>query len=462
MKEKKTMLVFCLLNLLIPFLSPGQQVLEGIIEGGAGNKVKLAFFKGDHLQVFDSAICDDSGRLRIVVPETLPQAQMRLLTRNRGSFEFLYPRRNIEFRTQINHLDDSLKFINSPENTDLQNFWKYEAKHLKSLELLQNLLDEYPDDFPFYQEVVREYIMRQIDFEATLNQLIVKNQNNLASRIFMTRRRPRIDPSLQGKKRTEFLREHYFDYIPPDDTSLIYTPAYPRLVIEYLMLYTMPGSDKKELEMSFIEGLKVVMDKFQSNPAIYDLITEYLLDGFQTYGFENVVQWLSERYALGRCESGNPELARRAETLRNLAPGRPAPDISGVDLQGKKFSLADYRGKFVLLAFWGSWCPHCAEIMPRIDQLLTDPQKKAGWDMIGISIDTDVNAVRITMKEKDFHFRNLADGKGWDSPAAQAYGVAATPTFIFIDPEGNIVAKPGTLWEIIDLLKSNRLLEADQ
>lgn len=461
MVNKIKLLFFCALILDFFATSKAQNFISGQITGGAGNKVKLAYFKGDHLQVFDSAICDASGRFSIQVPDHLPQAQMRLLTRNRGSLEFLYPLQNVEIRTQLNYLDDSVKFVNSEVNTDLQNFWKYEAQHLKSLELLQNLLDEYPDELPFYQEVVREYIMRQIDFEATLNQLIVRNQNNLASHILMTRRRPRIDPALTGKKRTEYLREHYFDYIPADDTSLIYTPAYPRLVIEYLMLYTNPGSDKKELEMTLIEGLKVVMDKFQQSPPIYDLVTEYLLDGFQTYGFENVVQWLSERYAAERCESGNPELARRAETLRSLAPGRPAPDISGVDLQGKKFSLSDYRGKYLLLAFWGSWCPHCAEIMPRIDQLITDPQKKPGWDMVGISIDTDVKAVRNVLKEKDLHFRNLADGKGWDSPAAQAYGVAATPTFIFIDPEGNIVAKPGTLWEIIDLLKSNGLLDAD-
>ncbi|MGC8865693.1 MAG: redoxin domain-containing protein [Bacteroidales bacterium] len=462
MVSKTKLLIICTTILSIVSTSIAQHTISGQIEGGAGNKVKLAYFKGDHLQVFDSALCDASGRFTIQVPPYLPQAQMRLLTRNRGSLEFLYPRQSVEIRSHLNYLEDSAKFVNSEVNIDLRNFWKYEAQHLKALELLQTLLDEYPDHLPFYQEVAREYIMRQIDFEATLNQLIVKNQNNLASHILMTRRRPRIDPSLTGKRRTEYLREHYFDNIPADDTSLIYTPAYTRLVIEYLMLYTNPGSDKKELEMSIIEGLKVVMDKFQPSPAIYDLITEYLLDGFQTYGFENVVQWLSERYATERCESGNPELARRAATLRNLAPGKPAPDISGIDMQGKKMSLADYRGKYVLLAFWGSWCPHCAEIMPRIDQLLTDPQKKAGWEMVGISIDTDVKAVRNAMKEKQFHFRNLADGKGWDSPAAQAYGVAATPTFIFIDPEGNIVAKPGTLFEIIDLLKTNGLLDSDQ
>jgi len=301
--------------------------------------------------------------------------------------------------------------------------------------------------------------MRPIDFEETINQLIVKHQDNLVSHILMTRSRPRLDPALPAKARTEFLHTHYFDGIAPNDTFLLFTPAYTRLVIEYLMIYSSPGSDKKELEMSLIEGLKVVMDKFQPYPAIYDMITEYLLDGFQTYGFENVVQWISERYTIERCDSGNPELARRAETLRNLAPGKPAPNITGSDINGKKINLSDYRGKYVLLAFWGSWCPHCSDLMPRIDQLLTDPEKNPGWELLGISIDTDIEAVKKAMKEKDYHFRNLADGKGWDSPAAISYGVAATPTFIFIDPDGNIVAKPSTLFEIIDLLQTYGLME---
>ncbi len=445
--------------LFIVQASRAQFTISGQIISGEGNEVKLAYFKGDRLQVFDSAICDASGKFSIRVPENLPQSMMRLITRNRGSLEFLYPRKNVEFRTWLNHLEDSLVFVNSPENTDLKNFWKYESRHLKALELLQPLLDEYPSDWPFYQEVVREYIMRQIDYEATLNQLIVRYQDNLASHILTTRRRPRLDPALPAKERAEFLQTHYFDGIAPNDTTLLFTPAYTRLVIEYLMLYSTPGSDKKELEKSLIEGLKVVMDKFQPYPAIYDMITEYLLDGFQTYGFENVVQWISERYTLERCDSGNPELARRAETLRNLAPGKPAPDINGVDIYGNKINLSDYRGKYVLLAFWASWCPHCSELMPRIDQLLTDPEKNPGWELLGISIDNDVEAARKAMKQKDYHFRNLADGKGWDSPAAIAYGVAATPTFIFIDPDGNIVAKPSTLFEIIDLLKTYGLLE---
>ncbi|MDK2909891.1 MAG: hypothetical protein PWR20_1458 [Bacteroidales bacterium] len=436
-----------------------QYTISGQIVGGEGNKIKLAYFKGDRLQVFDSVICDATGKFSIRVPEHLPQAQMRLLTRNKGSLEFLYPRADVKFRTYLNHLEDSLVFMDSPENTDLRNFWKYEAQHLKALELLQPLLDEYPDNLPFYQEVVREYVMRQIDFEATINQLIIKHQNNLASHILMTRRRPRIDPGLSASERLNFIKDHYFDLTPLNDTNLIYTPAYTRLVIEYLMLYSTSGNDKKELEMSLIEGLKVVMDKFQPYPTIYDMITEYLLDGFQTYGFENVVQWISERYALERCESNNPELARRAETLRNLAPGKPAPDITGPDLNGKRISLSDYRGKYVLLAFWGSWCPHCSELMPRLDQLLTDPEKNPKWDILGISIDTEKEAVSKAIKEKDYHFRNIFDEKGWDTPAALAYGVTATPTFVFIDPEGIIIAKPSTFFEIIDLLQTYGLMD---
>lgn len=436
-----------------------QHTISGFIVGGEGNKIKLAYFKGDRIQVFDSAICGATGKFSIRVPEHLPQAQMRLLTRNKGSLEFLYTRSDVKFRTYLSHLEDSLVFMDSPENTDLKKFWKYEAQHLKALELLQPLLEEYPDNMPFYQDVVREYIMRQIDFEATINQLIIKHQDNLASHILMTRRRPRIDPGLSASDRMNYAKFHYFDLIPLNDTNLIYTPAYTRLVIEYLMLYSTLGSDKKELEMSLIEGLKVVMDKFQPYSAIYDMITEYLLDGFQTYGFENVVQWISERYVLERCENSNPDLARRAETLRNLAPGKPAPEISGSDTRGERINLSDYRGKYVLLAFWGSWCPHCSELMPRLDQLLTDPKKNPNWDILGITIDTEKEAVIKTIKEKDYHFRNIADDKGWDTPAALAYGVTATPTFVFIDPEGIIIAKPSTLFEIIDLLQTYGLIE---
>ena len=58
------------------------------------------------------------------------------------------------------------------------------------------------------------------------------------------------------------------------------------------------------------------------------------------------------------------EAEARLDELLNLAVGKPAPEIEGVDLDGKPSKLSDYRGKVVVLVFWGSWCGPCMEQVP--------------------------------------------------------------------------------------------------
>jgi uncharacterized protein YeeX (DUF496 family) len=64
-------------------------------------------------------------------------------------------------------LRDSLTFIGSKENADFLQFIRYEASYEKIKKLLENMLDNYPHELPFYQEIINEYNLRQIDYEAT-------------------------------------------------------------------------------------------------------------------------------------------------------------------------------------------------------------------------------------------------------------------------------------------------------
>jgi len=443
---------------LLSYSCLGQTSISGKIEGAAGMKLGIAYYYGENLRAFDSLRCNENGEVNLVVPKYIPPSQMCILTQQNDGFQFFYDGKSLTFHTNISALQDSLNFIDSKGNTDFLKFTKYEVRYEKIKELLENMLDEYPHELPFYQEIINEYNLRQIDYEATLNKIITENQENLAGKYLMTRRKPFVSPNLLGEERKNFLKQHFFDKISFDDKGLLYTNAYPRLVIEYLELYANPNFDKKKLEISLIEGIKIIMSILQPYAEAYDMITEYLLDGFQNFGFERVVQFISERYEQGNCINTNPHLTSRIEISKRLSPGSPAPEIKGKDLRDHEIKLSNYKGNYVLLIFWGSWCNHCSALLPKIASLYARPHQKK-WEIITVVIDTNLRAVEDSVRNNHYTWPVIADGKGWDTPPAIDYGINVTPAMFFIGPDLNIIAKPSDFSEVLDLALTYGLIK---
>ena len=140
---------------------------------------------------------------------------------------------------------------------------------------------------------------------------------------------------------------------------------------------------------------------------------------------------------------GNTDLAHeyRVKTNPTLAwKGQVLPEFSPVvDLNGKPVSLADYRGKLVLLDFWATWCGPCITEMPNIKEVYKKYHDK-DFEIIGISLDTDAAALRTFIKENQLPWRQVFDGKGWETPLAQQYGVRSIPAQFLIDREGTVIS----------------------
>ena len=147
---------------------------------------------------------------------------------------------------------------------------------------------------------------------------------------------------------------------------------------------------------------------------------------------------------------GNAELAKTHQQKAELVPvlvenreprlGKLVPNFTATDLEGKPISLEDYRGKVVLLDFWAVWCGPCIAEMPNVKKVY-DMYKAEGFDIIGISLDTDENKLRDYLKENDIPWRQVFSGKGWQSPIAQQYGIRAIPAPWLLDRDGKLISQ---------------------
>lgn len=125
------------------------------------------------------------------------------------------------------------------------------------------------------------------------------------------------------------------------------------------------------------------------------------------------------------------QIAKRRELVINA----PAPDFVLPSEKGEKTALKDFRGKYVLLDFWASWCGPCRGEIPNLKKAWDNYHPK-GLEIISITIDKNEQDWRKALKEEQMPWTQL-NGRG--SEVADQYNVRGIPHILLIDPKGKIV-----------------------
>lgn len=127
--------------------------------------------------------------------------------------------------------------------------------------------------------------------------------------------------------------------------------------------------------------------------------------------------------------------------LRASAIGGEAPAFTQLTPSGQAVSLADYRGKYVLVDFWASWCTPCRAENPAVLKAY-EAFKGRNFEVLGVSLDEKKTRAAWVKAIADDHMPwvQVSDLHGFESPVAQQYGVKSIPQNFLVDPSGKIVA----------------------
>ncbi len=143
-------------------------------------------------------------------------------------------------------------------------------------------------------------------------------------------------------------------------------------------------------------------------------------------------------------------------TIKRVAVAQPAPDFDIPDTNNQIIQLSDFKGKFILIDFWASWCAPCRAANPHLIKVFNKFKNK-NFTIVGISIDKNKKRWLNAIEEDQLPWTNLSNLKGWDEVSKQ-YGVKSVPQNFLIDPNGIIIAKniePDNMIEKLNLLLPN-------
>ena len=141
-------------------------------------------------------------------------------------------------------------------------------------------------------------------------------------------------------------------------------------------------------------------------------------------------------------KKGEERQAAAKKIQDSLSVGSTFPDFDKKDLNGKPLSIANFKGKVVLIDFWATWCPPCRAEVPNVVAVYNKYHSK-GFEIIGISLDREADKGKLESytKENKMPWQQFFDGKYWQNELSTKYGVNSIPATYLLDGQGKIIAK---------------------
>lgn len=213
-------------------------------------------------------------------------------------------------------------------------------------------------------------------------------------------------------------------------------------------LYKKYGHVSEAEQTELEKKLDEIRDRLHERAAAYvaanpsSFYSIHLVEGRAGYGTDyadvkKLYDLLSE--SAKATESGKA-LAERLSILKRSAIGSQMMNFSQADTAGTKVEFAAFKGKYVLVDFWASWCGPCRAENPNVLKAY-NKYKDKNFTVVGISLDDKGDKWKKAIRDDHMPWVELSDLKGWKNEVSDYFGIQGIPSNLLIDPSGKIVAR---------------------
>ena len=445
----------CFLTILLftSWMISTAQSIDVTVYGIKLEKVYLYSLQGEKTTLVDSLFpsAENKDRFNRTAPDKLHIGFYRILFSNNRMIDFVYDGKDVKLETDARNIQDSLKVISSGSNRLFYSFLNLNRKYKTKIELLQLIIARFPKDDSYYISTKKRLHEINNEYSEFINQTSQKNKNLFIAKYIRSVQLPVIDEKIRVEKQLDYLRSHSLDNVDFNNSMLINSDAFTNKTIEYLTYYRNPQLSKEQLEKEFVKAVDTLLNKAKVNQLVYQHITEYLIDGFKKFGFDAVLDYIVENYVIkdDLCLDVKTEglIKRRIDQAKILKIGNITPDIILTDINEKQICLSKLNCERTLIVFYASWCPHCKELMPKLNVLMEN-RKDRKIEVLAISLDDKKEDWKGFVKENCSSLINVSDFQGWNGKAANDFKIYATPTMFIIDNQQQIISKPMTIDDV--------------
>ncbi|MBE9488620.1 MAG: TlpA family protein disulfide reductase [Bacteroidetes bacterium] len=205
---------------------------------------------------------------------------------------------------------------------------------------------------------------------------------------------------------------------------------------EYITLH--PTTDSDDYNYDLPKYLGWINTRIASNKIKNDLF--YKAIKFEiTYSSESDRDKIYSTFTeLNTNSSYQKSIDKVYASFEKLRKGKPAAQWSYPDINGKEYSLSDFKGKYVYIDVWATWCGPCKAEIPELAKLVKDYKNK-DIVFVSVSIDDNKGAWEKMLKKENFNWIQIHAKKAWKSKIVSENGIRGIPRFMMVDKEGNIV-----------------------
>jgi len=235
----------------------------------------------------------------------------------------------------------------------------------------------------------------------------------------------------------------FFNKITIENDKYLDIPSYRNFLQYYINVKTrnilaIMDSSESKLPHDYSNATLKVIDEIKNKKLKEYLVFENTKSKLEFEGADNF-EMQKVYFLKNNSDSLYAREIRKIYTNKLLlASGKEAPGFTCADINGYNFSLKDFKGKFVYLDFWATWCGPCRQENPNYLKLQSDYRGK-DIVFISISIDEDKESWEKFVKESPSDGLSLITTGGIESNVAKAYQINGIPTFVLIDRAGKII-----------------------